>query len=313
MNNFNRSTYPTKENYKLVDEFSTTFWSGLDVQVYAGNIWLKDCLQVNYQILETVRPYWHYSHYVPSRLHHGTRMIQGELSLNFTRDSYLFAVLQRLATQGPLATEHGPNLSVPTNVDGTQTGDPILYNVYPWGPQTGRKVLTEEMTADQRLQFVLQRKKAMDQERLALAKSRPLIPQFQGLFETGPGGFDLNLVFGAYLSRPLSLRYAASEDNYFLDGATFPDMRANPGPLGTGLKIVGVDIQGKAKSISDDGRPLVETYTFLARDVRILVPEDIAEFPDYASVFSQTAETHLGPTTTLRDIQDFMKNAQNFI
>jgi len=298
--------FSVKEGYQLVSDFNTAYWSGLDCQVYAGNIWVRDAVQVNYQVLETVRPYWHYSHYVPTRLRHGTRMIQGELTINFTRNSYIFALLNKLNTFGPVRPEDKfqPNMN---QADGTQAGSPVLYNSYSWGPQTGRQIMTDDMTADQKREFVLARKKAMAQQQLELSAAKPSISQSTGMFEIGPQGFDLNIVFGAYLSKPLSLQFSADNEEYFLDGATFPDLRVNPGPMGTGIRLVGVDIQGMAHSVVDDGRPLMQTFTFLARDVRILMPEDISEFPNHASVYSSAAENFLGPTTTLDQIQDFMR------
>lgn len=304
-----RSEYAAKENYKLVDEFNSAYWSGCDLQVYAGNVWLGDSVQVNYQVVENTRPYWHYSHYVPTRIWHGTRMLQGELTVNFTRDAFLFGLLEKLSRVGIATPEQESAVNL-NQADGTQTGSPVLYNVYPWGPQTGRKIMTDEMTADQRREFVLARKKAVDQQTLKLSQSRPSIPQDRGLFETLPSGWDLNLIFGAYLSRPLTLTFNSAEDQYYLNGATYQDLRPNPAPLGTGIKLVGVEIQGLARSISDDGRPIMETYTFVARDVRILVPQDIADFPDYATLYSQTAETYLGPTATLKEVQELLKGLQ---
>jgi hypothetical protein len=299
-----------KEQYKLVQEFNTTYWGGLDVQIYAGDIWLKNAVQCNYQLLEVVRPYNHYSSYSPTRIHLGTRIIQGELTMNFTRDSYIFNLLQHLATLNP-ETGMLPRSNAKHNADGTQTADPVLFNVYPWGPQSGRKVLTENFTGDQAKAYVEARIKQKQQQERQLAANVPSVKEDQGIFQTRPGGFDLNLVFGAFLAQPMTLTYNNNEQDYKLDGAIFQDLRPNPAPIGTGIKLVGVEIMSQARSAVDDGRPLMETYSFLARDIRILSMKDIADFPSYNNTYSNAAEAALGPTTTLDELQKFLGTASS--
>lgn len=299
--------YSAKEQYKLINEFDTTFWSGLDVQVYAGNIWLKQCIQLNYQILENVRVFTHYNHYVPTRFRHGTRMIQGELSINFTRDSYMISLLQRLQETDPEKMMLPRNTGGGTSADGTQTGDPILYGVYGGGVQQSGKLATEDFNADQARDFILNRKRMLEQEERRLSSRAPTIPQNAGIFQTLDNGFDINIVFGAFLTNPMTLKYVADEQDYYADGATVPDLRPNPSPIGTGLKLVGVEIQGCARSMADDGRPLVETYSFLAKDIRILQQTEVSDFPEYSSVFDRAQDEQLGPSPTLETIQEFLR------
>jgi hypothetical protein len=264
----------TKDEYKLVDQFDSAYWSGLDLAVYANNIHVDEALQFNYQVVEQVRPYYGYASYVPDKIYHGTRIISGELTINFKRDGYLFSLLNLLTRQ---KSKDVWMPSKPISTDAT-TGErvrpPTPFVVNPWGPQQATKISTQTMSGDQAYQLVQAKLEAGSQR--VLDRFQANIPQTKGIFETSNIAFDLNIIFGGNINSALSLKYIADSNEYYADGAVIDDNKSiYPA---TGLKIIGVEIMGLAKSIADDGRAILETYTFQAKDIGILSSEVVEGF-----------------------------------
>ena len=114
-------------------------------------------------------------------------------------------------------------------------------------------------------QFVNDRVKALEASKMTYAVGKEVnVPRFAGMFEIEPYGFDMTVVFGGRVDNNRLLRW---NDR----------IGAGPGPMVyqddalavgiTGVRFVGVSIVGVARSAADDGRPLVETISFQARDM----------------------------------------------
>jgi hypothetical protein len=256
------------EQWKILDKFDSTYWSGLDVQLYANNVALGEALQLSYIINEQVRPYYGYSSYVPDRIYHGSRLIQGEISLNFKRDGYIFSLLKLLSQQDSDDVWLPSAYRTSTAVHGAQK--PIDFSNTPYGPQLWEQIVDNELTPEQIKAIT---KKVEYGSETTVNTYSPDINTSQGVFETRAEGFDLNIVFGGSLSSTQTLR-ALEEGDYSLEayreweGAIAPVIGALP--TSTGLKIIGVSIMNVARTIADDGRPVVETYSFQAKDIVVL-------------------------------------------
>jgi hypothetical protein len=64
----NRSTALAREPYFLVDQFDSTYWSGLSVSVYAGPFLLDEAVSIQFQVSESVTPYYGYANYTAQRM-----------------------------------------------------------------------------------------------------------------------------------------------------------------------------------------------------------------------------------------------------
>lgn len=271
-NQFSRQAH-THEDWKLVDQFDSTYWSGLDVQIFANNILIDEAIQVSYAISEQTRPYYGYASYVPDRIYHGARLIQGELSLNFKRDGYLFSLLNLLRQQS------NTNIWLPgrnyVGGDATiaETNPPLPYNNAPWGPQLWEQAKTEGVDPKVINAMITKYRSSREGK---VYEYEPTVQERAGMFETKVDGFDINVVFGANLSAAHTLRYidGDSYDVTLADGTKYPDgavIQEKQGALAsTGIKLIGVSIMGLARTINDDGRPIIETYSFHAKDIQIL-------------------------------------------
>jgi hypothetical protein len=96
-------------------------------------------------------------------------------------------------------------------------------------------------------------------------------PTARGLFETGIDGFDLNILFGGRLDQSKKLTWDNSDVYNTQTLITEPTNKTNT--VATGVKLIGVSIMGQAKAITDEGRGIVETYTFQAKDLQTIMPK----------------------------------------
>lgn len=263
----------THEDWKVIDKFDSTYWSGLDSQVYFDNILINEAIQLSYVVSEQIRPYFGYASYVANRIHHGARIIQGELSMNFKRDGYLFSLLRTIQSQ-----ERG---SLETSNSSISVGEPEKqFPVKPFegsfAAQIWDSLNNTGLPGNTAKEIVKKGKKLNEGD---VNRVRPTIVKSESIFETRLDGFDIHITFGSNLSAARSLRWIGS-DEYDLQGidAQYGEGRVVQEPAGilasTGLKIKGVSIGGVAKTINDDGRPLIETYSFQAKDIEILHPID---------------------------------------
>ena len=274
-------------NWQLVDKYDSSYWSGGHVDVYANDV-LLDSVQVSYQIVERVHPYYGYASYVADRMHHGTRLVTGELTLNFKRYNYLFSLLSYLRQgKGRDLLPVPKEISVPrTDEERNADGSTGLVKVRPPVPYESDATPISQskastLSATQLRRLLNARKKAHDEDQYLVNTDigQDVYPSnvqtTLGMFATRPSGFELNIIHGAGLVSAQTLRFH-TEDDYSLKMGSTHDIQYTPNP-GTGLKILGVELQGDAKVIDDSGRPVLETYTFQARDVVPMSPTQLVK------------------------------------
>lgn len=259
----------THEDWKIVDKFDSTYWSGLDAQIYFNNILVNEAIQVSYVVSEQIRPYYGYSSYVANRIHHGARIIQGEISMNFKRDGYLFSLLHLIRSQD----NHIWNNQKPINSKSSpEKRVPVSPNNDVFGPSLWNEITTTGLPANVAKSMVTKNKLLTESD--VNSESSP-VQISKGAFETKLHGFDINITFGSNLNAGRALRWIGA-DEYSLDSleASYGDgwvVQEQDGvSVSTGIKLIGVSLAGLAKTINDDGRPLIETYSFQAKDIVVL-------------------------------------------
>lgn len=317
-NNFARSN-STHEEWKIVDRFDSTYWSGLDAQVYFNNILINEAIQVSYMVSEQVRPYYGYASYLPTRIHHGARIIQGELTLNYKKDGYLFSLLQKIREQDTTDIAFGfeSNRNLNTSPEIRQ---PIKYGDT-YGGEIWQQLATGEFTGDVVKTIV----DSASKERILNegdVTSEPFgVPIRKGIFETRLEGFDLNIVFGTSLTDAKKLRWIGADeyeldplDGSYADSVVTQDNQMANYHVGGGMKIVGVSIAGMSKTINDDGRALLETYSFTARDLVPLTRVGIQNVASSTGVvntkkFDYVDTNTQGQIGNLRDMPSDQKDA----
>lgn len=272
---------PNVDEWKLIDAFNSTYWSGQDVNVYFNDIYIEDAVQLNYQVIEQVRPYYGYASYTVDRMHHGARMISGEFTMNFRQEGQIYALLQAIRRGDSIYDRALTNANMDMQKDAILS-DADSFTTNDWTAFTDQINDIDAAT----LSEIVKAKKKKQNQVLQENRNRVQISSYQSIFETNPEGFTISVMFGANLDNALSLSYindvgytvqpykaqSAKFDPYYGEGTVLDNDGVQRTPLMTGIAITGVSIMGAGKAIDDSGRGLVETYTFQARDVRILNP-----------------------------------------
>ena len=285
----NIRTVDNIEQYKITDRFDSSYWSGIEMSLYLGKILVEEAFQFNYQIMERVVPYWGYASYSADRIFHGNRVISGEFSINFKRDSLIFSMLEDIRRTGgsyttaPIKKEK-PNLNPNPTL-------PYLFDAGLLAGTFAERMLTTdgdgmfaspEVIAAARDSFKAQYFK--DEE--SIRGIEPVLNRKAGLFETSSKGFTLSLIFGADFKDGLTVKY--DTDNIYTRDQILPMDNSTQINPSTGIQFIGVELMGVARSVTDDGRNIVETFTFQAKDINLLSHEQIVngdtEIPNQQSV-----------------------------
>jgi len=69
--------------------FPEEFFSGSDVTVYFGDVWLDDLTSISFEMMEQIQPISGYASYTWDAIARGSRIIQGHFSIAFREAGYL--------------------------------------------------------------------------------------------------------------------------------------------------------------------------------------------------------------------------------
>lgn len=87
-----------KNNPNLVEHqwFPVEYFSGSDVTVYFGDVFLSECNNLSFQIEETVQPVFGYASHTWDCASRGNRLVRGNFEIPFTEAGYLEAILTHI-------------------------------------------------------------------------------------------------------------------------------------------------------------------------------------------------------------------------
>ncbi len=85
-----RSSEP---QWRVVDRFYNTYYSGLDAKVYFGGVWVDEIINLSYQMQELVVPHFGYADYTARRFSHGQRSVDGSFTINFKSGTYIYQIM----------------------------------------------------------------------------------------------------------------------------------------------------------------------------------------------------------------------------
>jgi hypothetical protein len=237
---------PRRDNYARPTDnrveyqiFSQDYFSGADVHLYFGDIFVDEIVNIAWALQEEVMPIYGYNSYTFDAVARGKRVIQGTFAMNFTSVGYLQEIIAN-ANAIFYAIEEGKkkdlikpqyyknmNLSEVLQKLGKNSFEQIAdeYEKAIWG------------TAD-------------DKNGMYLGYSN------QPYFQQDQLGFDIRLQYGA-----------VSEATGYVDGRFYQKFNEQP-PNMTVDVINGVQLTGMSKTMGTDsaGAPILEQYSFLARD-----------------------------------------------
>ncbi|MGG2085295.1 hypothetical protein [Lysinibacillus pakistanensis] len=198
------------------NKHSTTnkrYYSSIDAEIYFGDFYIDEITHIAYTIQQNVMPLYGYNSYVYDEMAIGSRIINGQFTINFTKSNYLIELLQKLES----STVQLLGEKVSKEDDG-QESDVI----------TGQSSTSDNSIINKRESNDTYMSTNYDGIRQS---KRPL-------WFTG---FDIDVMFG----RASSL--SSKTDHVMLEGVYLVSSMLN---------------------LDQNGQPVSETYTFIARDVR---------------------------------------------
>lgn len=236
---------PRKDHYARPDNrveyqiFGSEYFSNADVKLYFGDIWVDEITSIAFQLQEEVLPIYGYNSYTFDTVARGKRILQGSFSINFTSVGYLHEIVENAHA--------------------------IFYAL-----ETGEKegIIQPEYYQDHSLTDILKKlgKKSFDQiaeeyEKAIWGEEASSNVQLnysdRPYFKQDSLGFDIRIQYGAVSE---SVGYV--QDRFYQSPSVEkPNMTVDV--------INGVQLSGMSKQIStaDQGAPILEYYTFLARDL----------------------------------------------
>lgn len=220
--------------------FNEDYFSGADVNIYFGDIWVEEATSLQFGLQEEVLPIYGYQSFTMDSVSRGRRIVQGQFSINFKSTGYLQQVLQN-ATAINYAVNQAQVEGVikPEDFKKYKLEDILVM----YGKESFEQIASEY---EQALWGT-----AEDSKNLLSNGSRTFFP-------TDPYGFDLKVNYGS-----VSEAFENSSNHYFTSALRMPAQV-------TVETVNGVQINGMQKvgiGTSYEGQPITEVYSFLARDI----------------------------------------------
>lgn len=225
--------YPANSTVEY-KRFNSDYYTGADVRIYFGDIWVDEINNLQFMLQENVAPIYGFCSHTWNRVARGTRQISGSFTINFKESYYLHSVLERLDSN---MSNEGPDEVYNFNYDQFTSNVTV--------EQLMSKVdnLNFDAVADQFEKSLWGQGSEGMRYREEARKS--------GAFFTGArakdmgldNGFNILITYGPYSA---------------------PDGRKTPETVHS---LVGVHITGVSQVIGLDGRPIEEQYTFIAKDL----------------------------------------------
>lgn len=227
----------TRVEYQI---FNEDYFSGADVNLFFGDIWIEEATGIQFALSEEVLPVFGYRSFTMDTVARGRRMVQGQFSINFKSTGYLQQVLQN-ATAINYAVNQAQAEGVIKKEDfkkykldeiltmyGKESFEQIAqeYEDALWGTSTDDSMLSNQGAT---------------------------------FFPADPYGFDIKVNYGAVSEAMNPVQQFATTAAAFRTPANITVETVNGVQL-TGMQKVGI-------GTAYEGQPITEVYTFLARDI----------------------------------------------
>lgn len=217
--------------------FGSEYFSNADVKIYFGDIWIDDATSFSFSLQEQVLPIYGYHSYTYDAIARGNRLIQGAFSINFKSVGYLNEVLNN-AHAILYAMEKGEQENII---------QPEFYETM------NLSEILELLGKDSFDQIADEYERAL--WGYEEGSEHYLTNDRQPYFRQDQLGFDIRIHYGAVSE----MADYIGRDRY-IDSSLKPNVTVEV--------INGVQLTGLQKQIatSDQGAPIQEVYSFIARD-----------------------------------------------
>lgn len=208
--------------------FKSEYFSGADVRIYFGDIWLDEITNLQFTLQEQVSPIFGYASYTWDRVARGTRHIQGSFVINFKESYYLHSALNSLRSE----------LKDPsTAID--------LWEEKQWT----KGISTDHLMGEKFEEVADEFEKSLWGEGQKAASARNRVNKSSYFSsehndaELDQNGFNILISYGPRTEN------------------------GGGGVSTTAHSLIGVQLTGCGQIIGGDGQPIQEQYSFIAKDL----------------------------------------------
>ena len=96
---YNTSLTPTKQQANRYGIDNKRYYSSIDAEIYFGSYYIDEIVQIQYQVEQSTTPLFGYNAYVFDEMAIGSRIINGQFTINLTRPGYLFELMDLLSQE----------------------------------------------------------------------------------------------------------------------------------------------------------------------------------------------------------------------
>lgn len=223
--------------------FKEEYFSGQDVRIYLGNVWVDEIVDLRFQLVENVAPIFGYASYTYDAVAKGNRQVQGSFRINFKESYYLHSIINQLDYDMGNNKDHGTlkNTKIPKwSVGGNHVRNTIesIYN---------DKEFDKLATEFEKSLWGESSNSAMQERADTRGRGSYFTPE--DVRKTiGKQGFSILIMYGPYTQ-------------------TYDSTMKNESIATTAKTITGVHLTGVSQVVDGSGQPVYEEYTFIARDL----------------------------------------------
>lgn len=248
--------------------YDLEYFNGSTASIYIGDTWIDEITSISFQTKQNKTPLYGYASQLFDVLAPGQVLVQGNFTINYKEQGYLWLVLRRWfgfykediegkSRKDPLTAAQSKKLSrgkIGTNSSNIG-GKPIIgSNGTLVSRASVERLVQGKASRNERYQYYQSLGgyasalgkdeifedlvESFEDELWENRSDEELISQIRRTDDNIFDGFDIYVVFGNY---------------------------ANPSANHTACKIVGVSLTSRGKSISIDGTPVQEIYEFIAK------------------------------------------------
>lgn len=257
VNNMGWSGPPAKKKTKNTTE--RIYYSGANVKVYFGDVWVEELASIQYQVEENVAPIYGFNSYMFDKVARGTRLVTGSFMLNHTESGYLNIILDRISETADLAKGRTQEASEIQYLKDDVKHNNSLQNIQNLLSVHGDKKYSDYVKGLKESYWGTSESSGTTTHRTS--EGREYQPNYyadkEGSGEDNPlkqHGFNILLDMSP-----------SANTKDFID--CIRDSGGNAGNSQTYRSIIGVHITGENQMIAPDGSPLQTQYNFIARDI----------------------------------------------
>jgi hypothetical protein len=235
--------------------FPEEFFSGSDVKLYFGDVFIDEVITMQFVLQENVRPLFGYSSYTHEEVSRGRRMVQGNFAIAFKEAGFLSSVLDHIGQFGDLDKTQNEIVDLMTggqrqtwHAEAKQSFEKMMAEL----PEVNdASIANKKYTAYENT--IWGRKQ--DNSVLGLDKKPYFYTSRQGTDHQKilrNGGFDIFITYG-----PLEETIETVDSKKTIQDVSFNN---------TVKAIRGVELTSTGQQIVVDGT-ILEVYSFIARDI----------------------------------------------